>query len=86
MLLGILNLETGLVQLSCAGHEDPLVRSPDGRLVPVKLEGGPPFSITEFPFPLESLTLRAGDSLVLVTDGVTEAQMPAARSTAAVGS
>ena len=74
MLLGIIDLKTGAVQLVCAGHEDPLVLTADGEVNRIKLEGGPPFCITEFPFPLEGLALKPGDTLVLVTDGVTEAQ------------
>jgi serine phosphatase RsbU (regulator of sigma subunit) len=74
MLLGILNLKTGAVELVCAGHEDPLLIDSDGNQERVKLDGGPPFSITEFPYPLERLALKPGETLVLVTDGVTEAQ------------
>jgi adenylate cyclase len=74
MLLGILNLDSGGVQLVCAGHEDPLVLSADGKWTRVKLEGGPPFCIVDYAFPLESIALKTGDTLVLVTDGVTEAQ------------
>jgi len=40
----------------------------------VRLDGGPPFGITDFPYPVEELTIRPGDSLILLTDGVTEAQ------------
>ena len=74
MLLGIFDLETGAVQLVSAGHEDPLLLSADGEAKRIRLDGGPPFCITEFPYPLESLTLKPGETLVLVTDGVTEAQ------------
>jgi serine phosphatase RsbU (regulator of sigma subunit)/CHASE2 domain-containing sensor protein len=74
MLLGILNLKTGDVQLVCAGHEDPLLIDCDGDRKRIRLDGGPPFSITEFPYPLEHLKLKPGETLVLVTDGVTEAQ------------
>jgi serine phosphatase RsbU (regulator of sigma subunit) len=74
MLLGILDLATGDVQLICAGHEDPLIMDSDGDLRRISLEGGPPFCITEFPYPLERLTLKPGETLILVTDGVTEAQ------------
>jgi adenylate cyclase len=74
MLLGILDLRSGEVQLTCAGHEDPLVIDADGNQRRIKLEGGPPLSIAEFPYPLERLTLRSGETLLLVTDGVTEAQ------------
>ena len=75
MLIGLLDLSTGEVRMVCAGQEDPLLLSVDGvssrRL---RLEGGPPFGITGFAYPLESLTLGKGETLVLVTDGVTESQ------------
>ena len=74
MLLGILDLKSGAIELVCAGHEDPLRIDSDGNIERLKLEGGPPFSIAEFPFPLEKIQLDPGETLVLVTDGVTEAQ------------
>jgi len=66
MILGILDLKSGEVRIVCAGHEDPLLISADGAVSRVRLEGGPPFSITEFPYPRESLTLKPGETLVLV--------------------
>jgi len=74
MLLGILDLKSGAIELVCAGHEDPLKLDSDGNIQRIKLDGGPPFSIAEFPFPLERIELRSGETLLLVTDGVTEAQ------------
>ena len=74
MLFGILDLNTGTVQMVCAGHEDPLLLSADGKLARVRLEGGLPFCVAELPYPLETLTLKPGETLVLITDGVTEAQ------------
>jgi hypothetical protein len=74
MLLGIMDLTTGEVRLVSAGHEDPLLLSADGSVTRVRLEGGPPFCITGYPYPLETLRLQPGETLVLVTDGVTEAQ------------
>jgi len=74
MLLGIMDLKTGEVRMVSAGHEDPLLLSADGVVTRVRLEGGPPFCITEYPYPLETLKLQPGETLVLVTDGVTEAQ------------
>ena len=70
----------------CAGHEDPLLLSADGKVTRVRLEGGPPFCVAEFPYPLETLTLKPGETLVLVTDGVTEAQNAKASCSAATGS
>jgi adenylate cyclase len=74
MLLGILDLKTGAIELVCAGHEDPLRLDSDGNISRERLDGGPPFSIAEFPFPLERMQIKPGETLVLVTDGVTEAQ------------
>ncbi len=74
MLLGVLDLATGEIDIACAGHEDPLKLDSDGNMSRVKLEGGPPFCIAEFRYPLEKLKLEPGETFVLVTDGVTEAQ------------
>lgn len=79
MLLGILDLRSGAIQLVSAGHEDPFLLSADGRATRIRLDGGPPFCIAEFPYPNESVTLKPGETLVLVTDGVTEAQDSAGR-------
>ena len=38
------------------------------------MEGGPPFCIVDYPWPAELLTLAPGETLILITDGVTEAQ------------
>jgi CHASE2 domain-containing sensor protein len=73
MMLGILDLTTGEVRLACAGHEDPLLLS-NGKVERVRLEGGLPLCINEGTYPLETLKLQPGQSLVLVTDGVTEAE------------
>lgn len=75
MLVGIFNLNSGEVHIISAGQEDPLLLSADGAsLTRARLDGGPPFGIIEFPYPLESLKLRKGETLLLITDGVTEAQ------------
>ena len=74
MLLGILDMRTGSVRMACAGHEDPLLLSMDGKASRIRLDGGPPFCVIDFDYPSEALTLRPGETLVLITDGVTEAQ------------
>lgn len=74
MLLGVLDLTNGAIQLMSAGHEDPIRVTPAKVATPCRLEGGPPFGITEFAYPVESLMLGAGDALILLTDGITEAQ------------
>jgi len=74
MLLGVLDLTNGSVRLVCAGHEDPILVTTDHIATRHPLSGGPPFSIVEFNYPVETLTLRSGEALLLVTDGITEAQ------------
>jgi serine phosphatase RsbU (regulator of sigma subunit) len=75
MMIAILDLATGEASVISAGQEDPLVWSADkNALTRVRLDGGPPFGILDFPYPIERISLRAGETLVLITDGVTEAQ------------
>jgi len=74
MLLGNLDLKSGVVSMVSAGHDDPLLLSSEGDVTRVRLTGGPPFCVADLAYPAETLTLKAGDTLVLVTDGVTEAQ------------
>ncbi len=62
------------LQLSLAGHPAPLLRHGDGRVEPVGLPGS---ALGLFPDPHlreTSLRLLSGDSLVLFTDGLTEAR------------
>ncbi|HEX8442982.1 MAG TPA: CHASE2 domain-containing protein [Allosphingosinicella sp.] len=76
MLLGVIDLATGELELVNAGHEDPIRLRSDGSVEGVKMEGGPPFCIVDYPWPVETLRLQPGEALVLMTDGVTEAQDP----------
>lgn len=73
MLMGILDLATGEVVLLSAGHEDPLHLRADGSISTRELDGGPPFCIVDFPYPDEPMKLQPGETLVLISDGVSEA-------------
>ncbi|KRB86133.1 hypothetical protein ASE00_05190 [Sphingomonas sp. Root710] len=73
MLIGVMDLSSGEVILISAGHEDPLHIRADGTIAPHKLDGGPPFCITDFPYPAEVMKLSPGETLVLISDGVSEA-------------
>ncbi|WP_367319288.1 SpoIIE family protein phosphatase [Streptomyces sp. HUAS ZL42] len=70
------DLSTGVVQVVRAGHIDPLVRAPDGTCRRVPVEGGLPLGLSaEFgslEYPVSTLELDPGHTLVLCTDGLVE--------------
>lgn len=74
MLIGVIDLATGEAALVNAGHDNPFLIRGNGAVDDVAMEGGPPFCIVDYPWPIERITLTPGETLVLVTDGMTEAQ------------
>ena len=74
MLVGVLDCATGEVAFVNAGHENPLVVRADGTVETLPLRGGPPFCVVDFPYPEERAQLGPADTLVLISDGATEAQ------------
>ncbi|MFV0132449.1 SpoIIE family protein phosphatase [Streptomyces sp. HMX87] len=70
------DLATGVVQVVRAGHIDPLVRGTDGTCRRVSVEGGLPLGLSaEFgslDYPVATLELDAGCTLLLCTDGLVE--------------
>ncbi|MBT5498581.1 MAG: CHASE2 domain-containing protein [Alphaproteobacteria bacterium] len=77
-LIGLLDIETGEVRLCNAGHDNPLILRGDGSIEEFEMEGGPPLCVFEgFPYPLETCHLMPGETMVVLTDGVTEAKSPA---------
>lgn len=74
MLVGVLNCATGEVALVNAGHENPLVVRTNGNVESLPLRGGPPLCVVDFPYPEERARLDRQETLVLITDGATEAQ------------
>ena len=75
VLAGILDTRTGLLEYCNAGHEPPYLLSSGERLIRRLTDGGgPPLCAVDcFPYTASSLRLEPGDTLCLVTDGVTEA-------------
>jgi adenylate cyclase len=75
VLAGILDTRTGLLEYCNAGHEPPYLLSSSERLIRRLADGGgPPLCAVDcFPYTASSLRLEPGDTLCLVTDGVTEA-------------
>ncbi|WP_329539440.1 SpoIIE family protein phosphatase [Streptomyces sp. NBC_01220] len=70
------DLTTGVVQVVRAGHVDPLVRDADGSCRKVLVEGGLPLGLSaEFgrlEYPVSTVELDPGQTMVLFTDGLVE--------------
>ena len=70
------DLTTGVVQLVRAGHVDPLVRDSDGGCHRLPSEGGLPLGLSaEFgrlEYPVGTVELDPGQTMVLFTDGLVE--------------
>ncbi|WP_223184429.1 SpoIIE family protein phosphatase [Streptomyces sp. CBMA152] len=70
------DLSTGVVQLVRAGHVDPLLRHPDGSCRRLPVEGGLPLGLSaEFgrlEYPVSTIELDPGQTLLLFTDGLVE--------------
>ena len=78
MLIGVFDDASGRLTMVNAGHENPLLVRADGSVSELAMEGGPPLcAACGFPYAAETIVLEPGDGLVVVTDGVTEAQDPA---------
>ena len=74
LFAGILNLATGELRFSNAGHDAPILAGPGAAPRRLASQGGPPLCAVEgFPYPTESESLQPGEILCLMTDGVSEA-------------
>jgi serine phosphatase RsbU (regulator of sigma subunit) len=72
---GILDLDNGEIAYASAGHDSPFVLGDGSRLRRLATEGGPPLGVIDpFPFPIDRERIAPGETLLLFTDGVTEAQ------------
>lgn len=77
MLVGLIDTRTGRFELCSAGHENPYRVSADGKVAPLISDGGPPLAVVEaFPYDTATVQLGDGDTVVIVSDGITEAQAP----------
>ena len=77
-LAGILDARTGALEYCIAGHEPPFLLPREGRpLIRLSEGGGPPLCAADgFPYEAATRQLEPGDTLCLITDGVTEAAAP----------
>ncbi len=77
MLHGVYDRRDGSVLLACGGHPPPLLRRRDGRVEEVAVAPGMLLgSVVEPHIRDTSLSLERGETLILYTDGFTEAFAP----------
>ena len=73
--VGVLDLETGDFEFGCAGHNPPVVISPDGKARFLPVRRGPPTGAVEGKlFELQKAKIERGSRILVYTDGVTEAE------------
>lgn len=76
-MAGIVDVITGKTQLCRAGHDAPILARPGAPPQFMEIEAGPPLCVIEdFRYPALTVTLWPGDLLLLISDGITEAQNP----------
>ncbi len=70
----ILDVPSGVIEFSSAGHEPPFVRTPRGAPERFEMPGGPPLCVVEdFVYAPSRRRLEPGEWICCVTDGATEA-------------
>ncbi len=72
MFVGVLDTETFELRYASAGHDSAFLRRSDS--VQQLAVTGPVLGVMDEPFETRTIALRAGDTLVLATDGLTEAR------------
>lgn len=73
--VGALDMKTGDLEFGCAGHNPPVVISPDGQARFLAVRRGPPTGAVEgMRFELQKTTVGLGSRILVYTDGVTEAE------------
>lgn len=76
VFLGVLNTKKQTLRYANAGHNPPLLRRASRAIEPLPPTGAALGVFEELDIDTATITLRAGDALVLYTDGVTEAWHP----------
>jgi sigma-B regulation protein RsbU (phosphoserine phosphatase) len=72
---GVLDVATGFLRYASAGHEPPFVRHPDGTVTALPAENGAALGIDAgADYRCTETFVAPGDTLVLFTDGVPEAE------------
>ena len=77
---GILDLSSGALAYSNAGHNPPLLLSSSGEVTRMTPDPNLPIGLfKDFGYTGDGITLKAGTTLLLYTDGLTEAENPDSR-------
>jgi phosphoserine phosphatase RsbU/P len=71
--LCVLNLETGNLHFSNAGHNPPYIMKADGAMEQIETLHGPPIAISDNEYASTTIKLEENSMIFLYTDGVTEA-------------
>jgi len=74
--VAVMDTQTGVVSLACGGMEPMLVVRSNGSIEPIEACGIVLGIMDGARFDVETVTLQANDTLILVTDGITEARAP----------
>ncbi|RVT96659.1 fused response regulator/phosphatase [Rhodovarius crocodyli] len=78
-LLGVVNTETGQCRICVAGHEAPFIQAAGGPRAMSGFASNPAMGVMDgLTYREGELTLAPGETLVLFTDGVSEAESPEA--------
>ncbi len=72
LMLANIDLHTGAVQIAQAGHPHPVVQRADGTIEQSGTGGFPVGLLPGIPFDQFEISLRSGDRLLILSDGVTE--------------
>lgn len=74
VLAGSINPDSGKLELATAGHDPPVLLRSSGEREFLQIDGQKPLGLDEeSDFPLDVRTLSTGDTLLMYTDGITEA-------------
>ncbi|MCP3964936.1 MAG: SpoIIE family protein phosphatase [Lentisphaerae bacterium] len=71
--IAVLNVRTGEIEYTNAGHNPPYLVRNGKKVEHISTLHGPPLGISDTQYSTAKLKLNAGDSILLYTDGVTEA-------------
>jgi len=69
----LVDIATGSAHLSAAGHP-PFLWITEGQVKVMSVQAGPPLGMIPAEYPTTTISLEKGDRLLLVTDGVFEAE------------